>query len=46
MDCLVIYMNRGSKCSALVHGVSKDNWFERFRSQHTYDNIISHMFIG
>lgn len=45
MSCLVIYMNRGCQCTALVQEVTENDWFEKFRSQNTYDNIISHMLI-
>jgi hypothetical protein len=46
MDCLVMYWYRGSRSSALIHEANENNWFDKFRSQNSYDEIISHMFIG
>lgn len=45
MDCIVIYMYRGNRCSKLVHCDNGD-WYTSFRAMTDYDSIISHMMIG
>lgn len=46
MNCLVIYMYRGNKYTALVQETNERDWYYKFKSQHGCDNVISHMFVS